>query len=122
MKYNVSVESNLMTNQKLPAITILILCFLLGTFGLTFASEAVWGDFTNSLKPPPGINPDVIESTSAVFFGGHVKVSPDENDVMVEPTDGTHTLALSSFGQMVSHKGSTINNFTFLLVKSCNSN
>ena len=64
---------------------------------------AVWGDFSNTLKVPPGVNPDVTKSTSATFFGGHIKVSPNASGVMQEPQGGGYKLAESSFGQAVAN-------------------
>lgn len=64
---------------------------------------AVWGNFINTIATD-GENPDVTQSTSATFFSGHVLTSSDSSGFAVEPTDGTYTLASSSFGQIVSRE------------------
>jgi len=60
---------------------------------------AVWGSFTNPLKPVSATN-----FTSTVFTsGGHIKVSPDADGVMAEPQVNNVKLAVSCFGQIVAN-------------------
>ncbi len=64
---------------------------------------ALWGDFTNALKIPPATNPPVELSTSATFFGGHVKFISDTSGTPIVPSGGGYHLWQSSFGQMVAY-------------------
>jgi len=60
---------------------------------------AVWGNFTNSLKPDSGTN-----FSSTVFIsGGHIKVSPDADGAVKEPQGNGVKLAVSRFGQIVAN-------------------
>lgn len=59
--------------------------------------EAVYADFSNQIKLPPGVNPPV---GAATFFGGHVKSLPVTGGTPTIPSGGGYRLTESSFGQL----------------------
>lgn len=61
---------------------------------------AVYADFANRLKLPPGVNLPVESATAGTFFGGHVKFLPAADGTPTEPGGGGYRLVESSFGQL----------------------
>ncbi len=79
---------------------ILMLCAALPLPALAADVEAVYADFLNECKLPPGVNLPVPPATTGTFFGGHVKFLPGPNGAPTEPSGGGYRLAESSFGQL----------------------
>jgi hypothetical protein len=86
----------------LGVVVIALLCALMAAPSLAQQAVGVYGDYRNRLVLPPGSNPPADQSSSAAFFGGHVKLVQDADGNWVEPGNGTIKLASSSFGQMVA--------------------
>jgi len=86
----------------LPVFILLCFCLNLKQ-AIANEAAAIWGDFVNDPKIPLTTAPDISDESASTCFGGHVKVTPDKDDIMQEPQGGGFKFVESSSGQMVGN-------------------